>query len=233
MSKVSIIIPIFNEAHLIKKLLFKLRNLKLIGNLKKEIICVNDGSTDNTLSVLKNHKFIKVINQKNHGKGYAVQQGIKKARGKYIVVQDADLEYSPNDINKLLEKIIDKNKIAVYGSRYKNINIFNKLLVKNQSFFAVIFNYVLSFNFFLKKKIYISDLLTGYKVYLKKFFIYNKIHAKGFEADHEITIKLNNRGYKILEVPIKYTPRSKKEGKKINYKDAIKALLIINNFEIK
>ena len=83
MSKVSIIIPIFNEEKLIRKLLNKLKKIKLINNLKKEIICINDGSTDNTLNILKKFKFIKIINQKNFGKGFAVQQGIKQASGKY------------------------------------------------------------------------------------------------------------------------------------------------------
>ena len=227
MSKVSIIIPIFNEEKLIGKLLNKLKKIKLINNLKKEIICINDGSTDNTLNVLKKFKFIKIINQKNFGKGFAVQQGIRQASGKYIVIQDADLEYHPDDINKLLKKIISKTKAVVYGSRYKKIKILSKIFTKNQSLSALIFNYILSFLFYVKKKIYISDLLTGYKVYHKKFFNFNKIISKGFEADHEITIKLLKAGYKIEEIPIKYSPRSKKEGKKINFKDAIKAIFVI------
>ena len=227
MSKVSIIIPIFNEEKLIGKLLNKLKKIKLINNLKKEIICINDGSTDNTLNVLKKFKFIKIINQKNFGKGFAVQQGITQASGKYILIQDADLEYHPDDINKLLKKIISKTKTVVYGSRYKKIKILSKIFTKNQSLSALIFNYVLSFLFYVKKKIYITDLLTGYKVYHKKFFTLNKIILKGIEADHEITIKLLKAGYKIEEIPIKYSPRSKKEGKKINFKDAIKAITVI------
>lgn len=229
MSKVSIIIPIFNEEKLIGKLLNKLKKIKLINNLKKEIICINDGSDDNTLNILKKYKFIKIINQKNYGKGFAVQQGIKQATGKYVLIQDADLEYDPDDINKLLKKIVGKTKVAVYGSRYKKVKILNKIFTKNQSFFAAIFNYFLTFFFYLKTRVYITDLLTGYKVYHKKFFNFNNIISKGFEADHEITIKLLKADYKIQEVPIKYSPRSKKEGKKINFKDAVKAILVINN----
>lgn len=228
MSKISIIIPIFNEEMFIEKLLLKIKSVKLVGKFKKEIICINDGSTDNSLKILKKQKFIKIINQKNFGKGHAVQQGIKKASGKYIIVQDSDLEYDPRDINKLLKVIILKRNSAVYGSRYLNYNIIKRLLLKNQSIQTFIFNYILSFNFYLRYKIYITDLLTGYKMYPRVFFKKNKIKSKGFEADHEITLKLLKNKFKIREVPINYYPRSKKEGKKINFKDALKALILIN-----
>lgn len=228
MSKISIIIPIFNEEKFIENLLNKINKIKLIKNFKKEIICVNDGSTDNSLKILKKYKYIKIINQKNFGKGHAVQQGIKKATGKYIIIQDSDLEYDPRDINKLLKKIIYKRNSAVYGSRYLNYKIFNRIFQKNQNILAFLFNYVLSFNFYLKYKIYITDLLTGYKMYPKNFFKKNKIISRGFEADHEITLKLLKNNFEINEVPINYYPRSKKEGKKINIKDALKALMLIN-----
>lgn len=228
MSKISIIIPIFNEEKFIENLLNKINKIKLIKNFKKEIICVNDGSTDNSLKILKKYKYIKIINQKNFGKGHAVQQGIKKATGKYIIVQDSDLEYDPRDINKLLKKIIYKRNSAVYGSRYLNYKIFNRIFQKNQNILAFLFNYVLSFNFYLKYKIYITDLLTGYKMYPKSFFKKNKIISRGFEADHEITLKLLKNNFEINEVSINYYPRSKKEGKKINIKDAFKALMLIN-----
>jgi len=229
MSKISIIIPIYNEEKFINKLLLSIKKIKLIKHFKKEIICINDGSTDNSLKILKKHKDIKIINQNNFGKGHAVQQGIKKAKGKYIIIQDSDLEYDPRDINKLLKDIISRKNSAVYGSRYLNYNVLSRILSKNQSIMAFIFNYILSLNFYFKYKIYISDLLTGYKMYPKVFFKQNKIQSKGFEADHEITLKLLKNNFYISEVPINYYPRSKKDGKKINFKDALKALLLINN----
>ena len=113
MSKISIIIPIYNEEKFIDKLLLSIKKIKLIKHFKKEIICINDGSTDNSLKILKKHKDIKIINQNNFGKGHAVQQGIKKAKGKYIIIQDSDLEYDPRDINKLLKDIISRKNSAV------------------------------------------------------------------------------------------------------------------------
>ena len=228
MAKISIIIPIFNEEKYIGPLLKKINKIKLIENYKKEIICVNDGSTDDSLKILKKFKKIKIISQKNSGKGHAVQRGIKKAKGKYIIVQDSDLEYDPRDINKLLKKIISHKHTVVYGSRYLKYNIFLRLISKKQSVLAFFFNYILSINFYIKHRIYITDLLTGYKMYPRVFFEKNKIYSKGFEADHEITLKLLKNRYLIKEIPIKYYPRSKKEGKKINFRDALKALLLIN-----
>ncbi len=226
---VSVIIPIYNEERYIEKLIQEIKKIKL-RNFLLEIICVNDGSTDNTLIKLKKIKKIRIINQKNQGKGKAVQVGIKNAKGKLCLIQDADLEYSPKDYQKLLKPFLNEKKIAVYGSRFINKNnIFGlNLTNKNkQSFSSFFFNFVLSFIFFFKKKIFISDLLTGYKIYEKNFFKHVKIKTNGFETDHEITLKLLKLNYKIVEIPISFSPRSKKEGKKINFSDAIKAVKLI------
>ena len=228
--KVSVIIPAFNEGKYIDKLLSKifsvnLEKLKII----KEIIYINDGSNDNTRIKLNKYKKIIKIHQKNKGKGYAVQKGIKKSTGDYILVQDADLEYDPKDYTRLLKPFMNKQKIAVYGTRYKgysksSYNFFN---YNRQYFGPIFFNFILSLYFFLLYGIFISDLLTGYKVYEKSFFHKMYIKSSGFEADHEITINLIKKKYKIIEVPIKYFPRTFAEGKKINFTDAIKAIFII------
>ena len=230
MRKVSIIIPGFNEEKTIGKLLKKIStiNLKKIG-FRKEIIFVDDGSTDNTKSVVKKNKETIYIKQFNQGKGSAVQKGIKFSTGDIILVQDADLEYNPNDYSKMLKPFKEKKKISVFGSRYKGKSIFSyNFFSKNrQSFFAFVFNYLLSAYFFLLYRVYISDLLTGYKLYEKNFFKKLEVKTNGFETDHELTINLLKKKYKILEVPISYNPRTKQEGKKINFFDALKAISVL------
>ena len=228
-TKVSIIIPIFNEDKYIAKLVKKIQKIKL-KKFALEIICVNDGSTDYTLLELKKLNNIKIINQKNYGKGRAVQAGIKKANGKLCLIQDADLEYDPKDYKKLLSPFLTKRKIAVYGSRFINkkkifgLNLTNE---NKQSLSSYLFNFILSFIFLIKKKKIITDLLTGYKIYEKNFFKKIKIKTNGFETDHEITLKLIELKYKIIEVPISFKPRSKADGKKINFYDAVKAVKLI------
>ena len=235
MKKVSIIIPVKNEENTIGKLIDKINNTNLNQiNFEKEIIVVDDGSDDNTSKICKKYKDIILIKQKNFGKGRAVQNGIKLSTGDYILIQDADLEYDPNCYKELLEPFNHfNNKISVYGSRYL---VNNKSLRKkpfiNQNIFAFLFNYFLSFFFLLLHGKFISDLLTGYKIYEKNFFKKNIIYSTGFEADHEITIKLLRNRIKIIELPIKYYPRTKQEGKKISFKDAIKAILVIIKYRI-
>ena len=234
--KLSIIIPTYNEGKYLPILLKKINNVNLSKfKLTKEIIIVNDGSTDNTNKILKKFKNIILINQKNRGKGYAVQAGIKKSTGQIILIQDADLEYDPKDYINLLKPFFLKKKIAVFGSRYlkKNIFSYNFLKPQKQNYLNFFFNFIISVYFFLFYKNYITDLLTGFKVYEKNFFYKNKINSTGFEADHEITIKLLKNNYKIVEIPIKYNPRTKSEGKKINILDAFKALFIIAKMKIK
>ena len=235
MKKVSIIIPVKNEEKTIGVLLNKINNIKLNQiNFEKEIIVVDDGSDDNTSKICEKYKNIILVKQKNMGKGRAVQNGIKYSTGDYVLIQDADLEYDPDCYKELLEPFIhyDEN-IAVFGSRYlMNNKSLRKKPYSNQSFFAFFFNYFLSLFFFILHGKFISDLLTGHKVYEKFFFEKNIIYSTGFEADHEITIKLLKNKINIIEIPIKYYPRTRQEGKKISFKDAIKAILIIVKFRI-
>lgn len=233
---VAIIIPVFNEEHTIEKLLKKIIkiNLKKI-NFKKEIIVINDGSTDNTLRKIKSFKNIKILNKKNEGKGRAVQYGIKHAKSELILIQDGDLEYDPNDYTKLLYPFKFKRNISVYGSRVLNNRLQNIRGIfrdkhKNQDFGPYLMNKILQLIFFMKFNVNITDLLTGYKVYEKKFFLNNKIITNGFETDHEISAKLIKNKYRIIEIPIKYNPRSVKEGKKIKLSDGIKAIFTILKF---
>jgi dolichol-phosphate mannosyltransferase len=234
---VSIVIPTYNEIKTITKLIKNIKTVDLSSiRFKKEIIVINDGSTDGTKSALAKIKGIKVLNTKNQGKGKAVQTGIKISNSDYILIQDADLEYDPQDYFALLKPLLsNKKKIAVYGSR----TLMNQMKYKNkifigkhplQGFGPYVMNKILQIIFFIFYKQNISDLLTGYKIYERKFFDHNKIITNGFETDHEISAKLIKKNYKILEVPVNYYPRTVQEGKKIKFIDGIKAINTLIKF---
>ena len=225
----SIIVPVFNEEKNIGILIEKLLKLDFSEtNFHTEIIVVNDGSNDGSKEVIEKFDKIKLVNQENLGKGRAVQNGIKLAKGEYVLVQDGDLEYDPNDILFMCKAIKNFEKISVYGSRYKPLyfNIIPRLY-KNQNFSSYLANILFMFLFMFLYRIFISDPLTGYKLYPRDFFMNNVIYSKGFEADHEITAKLIKQKYKIIEVSVSYKPRTKEEGKKINFIDALKAMVTI------
>tara|TARA_B100000886_G_scaffold142683_1_gene96873 strand:+ start:2905 stop:3606 length:702 start_codon:yes stop_codon:yes gene_type:complete len=225
----SIIVPAFNEENNIKKLIEKLLKLNLSNvDFKKEIIVINDGSTDKTGSIIEQYNEIIKLHQKNYGKGRAVQNGIKIAKGDFVLIQDGDLEYDPNDIITMCKKLRkDKNK-SVYGSRYLPLkyNIFPRIN-KDQSILPYLANIVFVIMFFIIYQKLITDPLTGYKLYPIDFFKKFEIFSNGFEADHEITAKLIKNNYVIEEVIVSYNPRTVQEGKKINFFDALKAIKTI------
>ena len=225
--KLSIIIPVFNEENFLDKLFIEL--VHYFNNKDTEVIIIDDGSTDNTKKTLI--PFLKKINyiyQENQGKGRAVQNGIKQASGKWILIQDADLEYDPKDYIPMLKIAKNKKKIAIYGSRIKgrfNSNPLSLGRYPNQKIGPWLANIVLSIVCFILFKVWISDTLTAYKLYPKSFFNDTKIQTNGFETDHEITAKLIKKGYSIDETAISYTPRSYEEGKKIKMRDGIIAIV--------
>ena len=225
----SIIVPAFNEENNIKKLIEKLLKLNLSNvDFKKEIIVINDGSTDKTGSIIEQYNEIIKLHQKNYGKGRAVQNGIKIAKGDFVLIQDGDLEYEPNDIITMCKKLRkDKNK-SVYGSRYLPLkyNMFPRIH-KDQSILPYLANIVFVIMFLIIYQKIITDPLTGYKLYPIDFFKKFEIFSNGFEADHEITAKLIKNNYVIEEVIVSYNPRTVQEGKKINFFDALKAIKTI------
>ena len=225
----SIIVPAFNEENNIKKLIEKLLKLNLSNvDFKKEIIVINDGSTDKTGSIIEQYNEIIKLHQKNYGKGRAVQNGIKIAKGDFVLIQDGDLEYDPNDIITMCKKLRkDKNK-SVYGSRYLPLkyNMFPRIN-KDQSILPYLANIVFVIMFLIIYQKLITDPLTGYKLYPIDFFKKFEIFSNGFEADHEITAKLIKNNYVIEEVIVSYNPRTVQEGKKINFFDALKAIKTI------
>ncbi|HRR96656.1 MAG TPA: glycosyltransferase family 2 protein, partial [Candidatus Ratteibacteria bacterium] len=197
----------------INKIIEKVRKVPI----EKEIIIVDDGSTDGTQNILKNfnNKDIKVIlKEKNEGKGMSIREGLKYVSGDIVVIQDADLEYEPMDFLKMIEVIEKNNASVVYGSRILGKG-------KKSSFFFYLGGRFLSCIVNILYNAKITDEPTCYKMF--RTDVIKKINLKctGFEFCPEVTAKVRKMGYKIFEVPIHYIPRSIKEGKKIRLKDGI------------
>ena len=180
MKCLSIIVPVYNEEKSLKKL-FKKLSLLRFRKMKKEIIAVNDGSTDESIKILRKLNKKTIHNQKNQGKGKAVQLGISKSGGDYVIVQDSDLEYSPSDISKIVNNINNSEKISVYGSRYLPLTFgFLPKYYKGQNLSSYFANILFIALFFLLYGKLITDPLTGYKLYEKKFFKKNLIEKNRY-----------------------------------------------------
>ena len=229
--KLSIIIPVFNEEKTIAQVIDRVKDLK-IPSVEKEIIVVNDGSTDKTLDKIKNKNIIFLTHSKNKGKGAAVKTGIEKSTGEYVVIQDADLEYDPNDIIRLLEKVQKKEAEVVYGTRLNRLPNFSEDEKKPLFLLHYFGNRFLSLVTSVFYGQWITDMETCYKLFPKKAVVGMKLNAKRFDFEPEITSKLLKRGYKILEIPISTTPRGYEEGKKLNtIKDGTIALLTLIKYK--
>ena len=236
-NKLSIVIPIYNEENCIGKLLERIRTIDLgaVG-YEKEIICVDDGSTDRSKKIIKAFKdVICIFHDKNLGKGAAVRTGVMRATGNWILIQDGDLEYNPDDYFKLIETAENK-RIAVYGSRIlgqiKSVNKNQLFPGKNPNqrvshWLAGMFLSILTLLLYGK---WISDVLTAYKLYPGEVLKTISIRTNGFETDHELTAKLIKMGIPITEVPIEYFPRTIEEGKKIKPIDGLIAIWTLIKF---
>lgn len=227
--KLSIIIPVYNEENTVGKVVKKVDRVKIIG-FEKEIIVVDDGSSDSTLKEVKllkkEIKDLKVIShEKNQGKGAAVKTGIKNSTGDFILIQDADLEYNPEDIGKLLVPIKNGETKVVYGTRLKRMPNFSR---DERTFRFIIHYFGNKFLSFLTSALYrqwITDMETGYKIFPKSSLSKINLVSKSFNFEPEITAKLLKNGYKIKEIPITTNPRDYKEGKKLNtVRDGVIAL---------
>lgn len=218
----SIIIPVYNEEKTILKVLDKVKKATL-KNMAKEIIIIDDFSTDNTRKILSGlkDKNIKIFfHQKNMGKGTAIRTALKHATGDIILVQDADMEYNPTEYPKLLKPIIENKTKVVYGSRSDAIRKNLKKMYKIHYFGNVFLTVVTNILYGAK----ITDMETGYKVFRREVAENMNLKAKRFDFEPEITAKILKKGYKIKEVPINFVGRKFNEGKKITWKDGIKAL---------
>jgi len=236
MPVLSIVIPAYNEGAFIGTLLERILAVPVekLG-FQKEIIVVNDGSKDNTEAVARGFAEVRCFTQvPNQGKGKAVQRGIREASGDYILIQDADLEYDPDDYLKLLEGL--KTADVVYGSRTRGQR-------QDQSRWTLfpgnhpqqgtgpwLAGVLLTLWTGLVYFRWITDTLTAYKLYPAAAVKKMKLRTSGFETDHEITAKLVRQGLRIVEVPIRYYPRSREEGKKIKASDGLIAVWTLLRF---
>jgi len=231
MTKISIIMPVYNEKNTILEVIKKVEKVKFPNKLKKELIVVDDFSTDGTRELLKKMKKHKIVyHDKNMGKGCAIRTGLACVTGDIILIQDADLEYDPNEYPKLIKPILAGKALVVYGSRLMNLKL--KLFGKNKTFLPthLIGNKLLSSATSILYSNRITDMETCYKAFRKEIIKNIRLRATRFDFEPEITAKLLKKGYKILEVPIKFKPRSFNEGKKINWKDGVKALFALIYF---
>jgi glycosyltransferase involved in cell wall biosynthesis len=222
-NKLSVIIPCFNEKKFLPQIISKIKNSP-IKNI--EIILVDDGSTDGTTELIKKHidnEVDQVIyHPKNLGKGAAIKKAIKLVTGDIVVIQDADLEYDPNEYPKLMQPIIENKADVVFGSRFIGANPHRVHL-----FWHYLGNKTLTLlsNFFTNLNL--TDMETCYKIFRTEIIKDIDIKQKRFGFEPEITAKISRKKCRIYEVGISYYGRSYEEGKKINWKDGIKAIYCI------
>lgn len=214
--KLTVIIPAYNEKATIAQIIARVRDV----HVDKEIIVVDDGSTDGTREILRTIDATDVrifFHERNQGKGAAIRTAVGHAKGDYVIIQDADLEYDPNEYSKLLAPLEQRRADVVYGSRFRG-------RLERMSLVQWIGNRVLTA---LTNVLYgtaLSDMETCYKVIPTAIIQTIPLQSRGFEFEPEITAKLLRRGCKILEIPITYRGRDASEGKKIDWRHGVPAL---------
>ena len=238
--KLSIIIPVFNERKTIPAILAAIRKVEL--PLDKEIIMVDDCSTDGSREILQHisknveggppqASQIRVLFlDKNMGKGSAVKKGFQEATGDIVLIQDADLEYNPQDYPVLIRPILDRTTDVVYGSRFLRQRPENRIIYKRGYLFSRILNWLSN----VLSGVPLSDMYTCYKVFTREAVsqIYPRLDSKRFGIDPELTAWVGKLDLRIVEVPVSYKGRTYEEGKKINWKDGIAAIYHIIRYNL-
>ena len=227
MTTLSIVIPAYNEERFIGTLLQQIRAVDLAPlGISKDVIVVDDCSRDRTSEIVAGFPEVRLHRQAvNGGKGKAVRQGIAMATGELLIIQDADLEYYPSDYVPMLQAMLDGRGDVVYGSRY-----LGRGRHPNQSIAAYLGGRSLSLAGWLATRRFLTDTVTAYKLFRRADLASLDLRTSGFELDHEITARLLARGRTIVEVPIRYSPRSREEGKKIGLRDWFVALRTFYRF---
>ena len=226
MNKISILIPVYNERNTLLEILKQVEAVDF--GLDKEIILIDDSSTDGTKELYKDLNYKILYHEKNMGKGAALRTGFNAATGDIIIIQDADLEYNPADYKPLVELIKNNEADVVYGSRLADTRNQGKFLL-----LSYLANVTLSFMTRILYGTFLTDMETCYKAFRADFIKGITIESNRFDFEPEITAKILKKKARFREIPISYNARQESEGKKITWKDGVQAIFTLLKYRFK